>query len=149
MATVAVVMLIFVIAAFSYNERLKAAIGYYNTTTTDEISAIEKLSTMGSGTVIVTAKGADRSAGTLYGWIVEGVARRKAVGPGEPYIFLLQKARDDSLNAERVLAGSEVSGLWNTTRFGVIDGHSPCCRGELGWFDVEHLVPVPGRRRSR
>ena len=91
-----------------FGQHLSVSVPYYNQATPDEFDGIRHLRDVDADTVLVTPRGGDRNAGTLFGWLIEGFAEQRAVGPGRPYIFLLDSARTESLDSERLLAGSEV-----------------------------------------
>lgn len=88
--------------------RLDVAIPYYSSLSPLELDAIAWLQGR-RGTVAVTAKGGDKNAGTLYAWMIEGLARMRAVGTGDAFLALLERARQDSLDVERMVSGSAVT----------------------------------------
>jgi hypothetical protein len=73
-----------------------------------ELEAIDFIGNDSPGTVVVEGRPDDPNAGTLYAWLVEGLAPARAIGPGEDFLYLLERARRDAADAERLLAGSTV-----------------------------------------
>lgn len=88
-----------------YANRLDVALTYYNTMTEQEREAIRWLDVR-DGTVAVTPKGGDVVAGTLYAWMIEGLADVRAIGTGQAYLSVLDSATADSLLVERAVSGS-------------------------------------------
>jgi hypothetical protein len=91
----------------SYLRRLDVAIPYYNLLTEAEHEAIRWLAGR-EGTVAVSPKGGDKVAGTLYAWMIEGLADMRAIGTAEGFVNLLEEATVESLDVERLVAGSAV-----------------------------------------
>lgn len=88
----------------AYSTRLEVAVPYYNQVNEQELAAIRFLSGT-SGTVIVTPKGSDLQAGTQYAWMIEGLARERALGSGLAAFSLADIADRETADAERFIAG--------------------------------------------
>ena len=89
----------------TFVRRMDVALPYYNTVTSEELSAIRWLGSH-PGTVAVGSKGGDKVAGTLYAWRIEGLARSRAIGTGEAFLSTLPKAHRDSLDIDRLASGT-------------------------------------------
>ena len=131
----------------SYFQRLSVAVPYYNLLTDDEIEGIRWLDSR-PGTVAVSAKGGDKVAGALYAWMIEGLAQVRALGTAEGFVNLLEEANAESLDVERLLAGSAVleSGR---LRLSASEGTSAPIelQGRIGgdWFPLVTLAVGPER----
>lgn len=90
------------------DERLGVAVPYYNTLSAEEHEAIHELRGRAVA-VAVTPRGAEAVSGTLYAWMIEGLADVRAIGTGDRYLSLLTRAWEDTLDVQRILAGTHVA----------------------------------------
>jgi hypothetical protein len=140
---IASVVLLLVATTWSFQHRIDVAVPYYNRVDRPELAAIEWLASDHPGTVVVSAKGANLDDGTLYSWMVEGLAHARAIGPGRPFLYLLRRAADDSLDAERFLAGTSIVEV-GALRVGVNESAtiaSVQVRAEGAWIPVFQVRP--------
>ncbi|MEA2703953.1 MAG: hypothetical protein QOD63_1898 [Actinomycetota bacterium] len=134
-------------AGHSYFQRLSVAVPYYNLITDDEMEGIRWLDSR-PGTVAVSAKGGDKVAGSLYAWMIEGLAHVHALGTAEGYVNLLEEAHAESTDVERLMAGSVVleSG---SLRLSASEGTAAPVevQGRIGgdWFPLVTLAVGPER----
>ena len=91
----------------AFANRLDVALSYYNTVDTQELAAIDYL-TGHAGTVILTPKGADLDASRQYSWMIEGLARQRALGSGLATYNIAAIALAEAADAERFAAGPAV-----------------------------------------
>lgn len=106
-ASLALIVLVGAPAIQSFTYRLDVAVPYYNQVDQRELAAIDYLSGR-KGTVIVTSKGANLDAGTEYSWMIEGLARVRALGSGTSFVSLSAIADEETADAERFAAGPAV-----------------------------------------
>jgi hypothetical protein len=96
------------LASDSYRKRLDVALPYYNYVTPAELVGIQWLKAR-HGVAVVTAKGDDLTAGTQYAWMIEGLSKMRAYGPGLGFqSSLLASAVEETNDAERLIAGNLV-----------------------------------------
>jgi hypothetical protein len=106
-APIALVVLVAAPATLAFADRLDVAVPYYNTIDAQELAAIEYL-TGRAGTVILTPRGTDLDAGRQYAWMIEGLARDRALGSGLATFNIAAIAGAETADAERFAAGPAV-----------------------------------------
>ena len=94
-----------VLAADAFDNRVAVALPYYNRVTRDELDAIRWIRDH-KGPVIVTSKSDYFYEGARYAWMLEGLARVKAIAPGEGFYNIIDIARRESDDAALVGAGT-------------------------------------------
>jgi hypothetical protein len=88
-----------------YTQRLEVASTYYQRIHAYDLPAFEYLRN-GTGTVAASWTGAYQDEGSVNAWLVQGLSKRQAFGPGAPWLSTLSEVGPGDVDMQRLFSGS-------------------------------------------
>ena len=104
----ALTVIVCLTAGQMFDERLDAAIPYFNHVAQLELEAVNALRDDEGAVLVAPRSDDDAYAAGLYAWMFEGLLRRRAIGPAYAGVNLFARGISESDDAARIVAGAEV-----------------------------------------
>lgn len=107
LATAIVLTVVGVLAFSSYGPRLQRSSVFYAALDPEDVLALEELRGHGNGVVATSWEANRYGHGVSNSWFLEGISKRRAFGPSQPWLSTVREQREAGLDMQRFFAGTE------------------------------------------